>query len=475
MATLAEIRSQYPQYKDRSDQELADALYNKFYVGKIDKPEFYSKIGLNMAASAPQPEPPPAAQPPQEPSMGQRITGKLQARAQRGQEIQQAVQSGQTPSLLGRIQQAGIVGAGSLADIGGEIIGAGANLIGKLPTNLPQGMPQNIGQAATAGVQAAGQLPSFGGGTIGERIPDELSQLSKQYSGFEQQHPNIARTAESVLSMAPVIPAAKVAKGVIKAPAAVAKAGKTDKFITDLVLERETPSVAEQRALRSNDKGIYQPNAFEKSMADEVRNIKGVSPKNTHQQNLNAIQNEAYAEANKLKSALEAKKVIFPIKELRANLKNRINQTINDSLSISGADAAKTAEKVLSQYDKILAKTPGTPAGLLQARKEFDNYVMKEKPKFFDTATENALSRVIDDIRMGTNDFINQKVPDVKVKESLARQHKLFTARDNIAPKVRLEKAEKLKKKEAVKGYIGKAAAGAALGAGGTAAYNVLK
>jgi|LakMenEpi03Aug12_release.lakeMendotaPanAssembly.Ray.scaffolds.fasta_scaffold02703_3 hypothetical protein len=45
MATLAEIREQYPQYSDLSDAALADALYGKFY-SDISRKEFDAKLGL---------------------------------------------------------------------------------------------------------------------------------------------------------------------------------------------------------------------------------------------------------------------------------------------------------------------------------------------------------------------------------------------------------------------------------------------
>lgn len=50
MATLAEIRQQYPQYSDMSDADLASALHKKFYA---DMPveDFNTKIGLKSAAA----------------------------------------------------------------------------------------------------------------------------------------------------------------------------------------------------------------------------------------------------------------------------------------------------------------------------------------------------------------------------------------------------------------------------------------
>lgn len=48
MATLAEIRAQYPQYGDLSDQQLADSMYRKFY-SDMDRATFDQKIGLVAA------------------------------------------------------------------------------------------------------------------------------------------------------------------------------------------------------------------------------------------------------------------------------------------------------------------------------------------------------------------------------------------------------------------------------------------
>ena len=57
MATLAEIRAQYPQYADMPDTALADALHKKFYAD-IPRADFDVKIGLTPAAppQAPAPE-----------------------------------------------------------------------------------------------------------------------------------------------------------------------------------------------------------------------------------------------------------------------------------------------------------------------------------------------------------------------------------------------------------------------------------
>jgi hypothetical protein len=42
---ISEIRQQYPQYKELSDRELADALHDKFYPD-MELGDFYERVGL---------------------------------------------------------------------------------------------------------------------------------------------------------------------------------------------------------------------------------------------------------------------------------------------------------------------------------------------------------------------------------------------------------------------------------------------
>jgi hypothetical protein len=84
MATLAEIRGQYPQYSDMTDTQLADAFHSKFYAD-IPKDTFYARLGVPVASEAsaetarlatrfpaPAPQPAPA---PEQPSTMQRMFG----------------------------------------------------------------------------------------------------------------------------------------------------------------------------------------------------------------------------------------------------------------------------------------------------------------------------------------------------------------------------------------------------------------
>jgi hypothetical protein len=52
--TIADVRAKFPQYDDLSDQQLADAVHQKFYAD-VPRPDFYARIGLAVAPSAANP------------------------------------------------------------------------------------------------------------------------------------------------------------------------------------------------------------------------------------------------------------------------------------------------------------------------------------------------------------------------------------------------------------------------------------
>lgn len=80
MASLAEFRKKYPQYGNRSDEELSGAMYRKFYADKMSREEFDRQIeytptqqgdDVNTTAPEPTPEPtPPPTDPEKDSALG---------------------------------------------------------------------------------------------------------------------------------------------------------------------------------------------------------------------------------------------------------------------------------------------------------------------------------------------------------------------------------------------------------------------
>lgn len=179
MATIAEIRAQYPQYSDMPDAALADALHKKFY-SDIPRPDFDAKIGLTAAPAAPV-----AAAP----------------EMTTGQKIYNAVRPYAAPTLeaLGAAGGAavgggaGMLGGGPIGLLTGGTIGAGAGYAGAkslLKTaDVAMGVapPESLGEAAArtaydavegAAFQAGGNVVGNALGTVAGKVMD-MGQLSK--------------------------------------------------------------------------------------------------------------------------------------------------------------------------------------------------------------------------------------------------------------------------------------------------------
>ena len=79
MATFEEVRTQFPQYNDIPDVQLADALHQKFYAD-IPKQQFYQQIGLPSERMIPGNENM-ITLPKKEPSLKDRLLGVVETPA----------------------------------------------------------------------------------------------------------------------------------------------------------------------------------------------------------------------------------------------------------------------------------------------------------------------------------------------------------------------------------------------------------
>jgi hypothetical protein len=125
MATIAEVRAQYPQYADMPDAALADALHKKFY-SDLPKAEFDTKIGLTSVDNRP-------------------AWAKENPRAY---EVAQTVRKYAGPTVEAATSVAGgVLGApgGPAGVVGGSALGYG---IGKEITNLADIALGNVKQQA---------------------------------------------------------------------------------------------------------------------------------------------------------------------------------------------------------------------------------------------------------------------------------------------------------------------------------------
>lgn len=361
--------------------------------------------------------------------------------AQIGTQPEQVAASGEL-SPEGVLQAVGQV-AGGVGEVAGEAIG---DVIGAI---TPESWKEAASEAGTAILESP----------VGQAGVEAIRAGGELYEQFKAENPRAARDIEAVANIAMVAPAARAPKlaqkGLREVGEAAGKAGakleeagvaqakriKSD-FAQELVMPKETAKVRTEQAGRMVEKGPFRsrevvPTAQEARMAEIVAEVPGVSKDKTLLGNLQAIKAENAKEAQSLSKKLADKKVIFSRKEFQRRLDDVITGFENDPVLVG--DAAKSADRIAKQLRAITNKYPSTPSGLFEARKEFDKVVGAFKPKAFDPRTESAFSSALRDLRNVTHDFIAEKVPDVGIRDSLAKQSNLFRASDNLAPKVAAE------------------------------------
>ncbi len=279
-----------------------------------------------------------------------------------------------------------------------------------------------------------------------------------------------------------------VAEGVSKVVAPLVKAGeeylakraaaKTEDFIKDLITPELTPTKTVQ-AIKTgkvkeggilSDRDITEAVPFFEETAKAVAEVPGISKSNTFLQNANAVYSHIGTVAEDLKSQIKGKGFFSP-NEFNGYMKDASDK-LNEIPSLT-REATEVANKYLTQFNKLVKKNGYTPEGLLQARKEFDNLLPDKK---LSPDIENGITEAVRYIRQGANDFLASRVPDVAVKEMLAKQTALYNAMDNIAPKAAKEGKNKvvrwLKAHPKTVGLMG--AAASAVG-GGTIVGSIMK
>ncbi len=140
-------------------------------------------------------------------------------------------------------------------------------------------------------------------------------------------------------------------------------------------------------------------------------------------------------------------------------------------MSLAGDEAAdKAYDGMLDVFMNVADKHPKNLAGLLGARKEFDQVAEAGLKGAFDEGTVTAKKQALRDIRREANNFIADQLPaGDAMRGVLHRQNLMYEAVDNmsdkIAPKIgtnAIQRVEKIIRKHPVISTTAAAAGGAA-------------
>lgn len=354
----------------------------------------------------------------------QEITGNISA---------QGKQAGQL------LNQEGITGkqiAGDVLQLGTTIAGAGT-----LP-GVAKGVTtaQTVGQGIAQGAKAGAMTGAGFGGTTG------VSQgLQEDKTAGEIVKQGLGGAVGGAVT-------GGILGGVVGGVSGGIKNYQTKKANQDFIDEMITPEVEKGKiglqALKTGKvkegTGVFGSRDYKEALPQfneikkSVASVPGISSKNTNLQNLNAIHGEIGNTADKLVTSIKGKGFFSP-NEFNSYMSN-VKKSLGENPSIVG-DAQKTADKILDKFNSLVKKNGYTPEGLLNARKQLDQWMGSQKGNIFNPNTENAMSIALRAIRQGGNNFLESRVQDVAVRDMLSHQSKLYQAIDLIAPKAQKEGA----------------------------------
>ena len=373
------------------------------------------------------------------------ISDIKQANDTRAMNVANVVDSKQ--NIGSKVLQVAGQAAGFATDIAGAGIKAGVKAI--TPDPIEQG-------AKKLGLEI---LQS----SLGRKALTAIGQGVEKYQEFKNQYPETAKNIESVVNIASLLPVGGGAKagigaelktgtnileksaGVLKKSAIATTEADKNSFVRDLVSPIATKAVKEAQVARTTETGIgifkksvVKPTAQELSAEKAVlKAVPEIAANKTYQQNYNLIKSANTQEAVRLEQTIKENNFIIPKKEIKSRLLEA-GKNLKESPTITG-DAEKTANKLLAKANQLVDQNDGTGSGILKARKEYDAWVQSQRPNAFDAKAENAFTLANREIRQSFNTILDEKAPNLKVKDSLKSQSALYTAMENVVPKAAQE------------------------------------
>lgn len=325
------------------------------------------------------------------------------------------------------------------------------------PLSLARAGLRTVGGVASAAFAPITEAPGVkqgleaAGGVI-STIPG-VSAVTQKASELAQKYPETAKDVKNVVDVAtlgigsgaakPITKGLELAGQSLERSGAAAIDANAFRFAQDLVKPLETSASKLDQVKRTTEAGgifkkdIVTPTGSEIQSAQEVAKIPGISPNNTFQKNFNIVRDYNVQEAQKLEADVATYDFVIPKKEVISKLNQAARELENSPLIVG--DAEKMAQKLLNGAKQFVEKNQGKGSGLLQARKDYDNWVLQQKPKAFDAKAENAFTLANRAIRDTLNTVLDENAVNLGVKDSLKRQSVLYRAMDNIAEKAAKE------------------------------------
>jgi len=182
------------------------------------------------------------------------------------------------------------------------------------------------------------------------------------------------------------------------------------------------------------DKTVYVPSRKERAMRDTLETVKAIDPNRSYAHAYTSVADEIVTESKKLEALIKQQgNPKFQRQELVQELSDSIANLKKDR---SYVGLSKEAQKKVNEYANVALKIVGqknSALGLLEARKDFDNFVnFGGKQGALEPSVESAKGVAGVYIRNVLNDKLKEITAGDIVHTSLDRSHNLYNAKAHL-------------------------------------------
>jgi hypothetical protein len=388
------------------------------------------------------------------PNFFKRVYEDFKERGTKLNKLEKQLLTGERPPLEAAINIANQGVAGPLIDVIGEGLQSafnGANSAIKM-------LAPNLGDAVSTKIKQG--FEHMVNTDVGQAGLKALNTSEATWKDFAAKNPRTAELLGSMFNIATVFSPASKAKAPPsllgeRAQALDKLAGKQIEesrrtFVTRLIQEKETPTIAKEHARRKVSVGeeefkIYNPVSYfqryevipskkEKEIADLVMKIPAVSKARSVQGNYNAVYEANIKEAQDLERTLAGMTTtrIDPV-VAGSRIQTAMTDLIKSNPTIVGEPAlAAKAKLVADKAAAFIKDNPDNPLGMLKARQALDHWAELNKPNVFDK-TQDAFTVSLRTARTEMNDMIPMSV------DSRRKQNLMYEAQDVLDSKAAID------------------------------------
>ena len=366
------------------------------------------------------------------------------------EELRQKEEAG-TLSNRERGIYSSLSGRGGLGT-GLDLVGTGISLSAREVSKfIPDSVEKKVVDGVTDSVKKLGEIPTV------QNALEAIGEGYQSYLQWKSENPNDAMGVESIINVAEVfapsfkrkpIPDKTMFRTQADKQFDRAKHLETNQrrdYLEDFITPVSTKANDEERVKRmtQNDKGrnVYNPSQEEIEMVNVLKRTP-INADNSLVGNMVILKEEVSKAHNSLVKQLGKSKVKLNKKELNTELEAIVDD-LQETNTVLVGDASVVAKRIFSKAQQLMAKTDGSPAQLMQVRRDLDKWAQKQGKGSFD-GNENAYTVA----QRAVRDFLNTKVadavPETAVLDKLRKQHLLLRAEDRLRPKAAQEADTKL-------------------------------